>query len=75
MKEIEEKEKINTYSQQVQFFKKRKTISLSTFLKLEIEEKKDDPKQDLIFIKKHANTIVDNDIVLFGYMNKKSNSW
>ena len=56
---------------------KRKTVALSSFLMLEAEEEKkeeNEDKKELVFIKRHADTVVDHDLVKFGFMLKKSNS-
>lgn len=77
MKEEEEKEKKDSYSQNIQSLVKKKTIALSTFLKLESESDKSEEameKKELIFIKRHADSVVDHDMTIFGYMKKKSNN-
>ncbi len=53
----------------MQTFVKKKTVALSSFLKLESENEKTDEtqeKKDLVFIKRHADSVIDHDINMFG---------
>ena len=54
---------------------KRKSAGLLAFNILDsIEENKESKKDmDMIFIKRHADSVVDHDIIMFGYLRKKSN--